>query len=81
MLPIFDISGGLKVFISLNIVEEFFERSSFFERFCCSTQFKLETFFLEINLAQVSSLRILEIHQNRRADNIFWKGVHLFLLH
>ena len=42
-------------------------------------QSKLKTFFLEINLSQVSSLPILKIYENGRADNI--SGVCIYLFH
>ena len=79
--PFFVNSSGLKVFIPQNNVEGFFKRSLFFERFCCSIQSKLKSFFLKINLARVSSLPISEIYENGRADNIFEGALHLFLLH
>ena len=52
----------------------------FFERFFCSIQSKSKTFILGMSLSQVSSLPILEIFGKGRAD-IFWDGVHSFLLH
>ena len=73
-MPIFDNSGRLKIFTSLNKVEGSFEKLSFFEQFFCTIWSKLEDLFLEINLAQVSSLPILKIYGNGGADIILGGG-------